>query len=270
MDYNNIKYKNNFINQVICRVDFIDYLPKELIESARLQKEIKKLFPRKEKDRLIKFNKLSLSILSEPENPKMINDQLAGIELTSTTKDGKNKLILSNKYLIAEFNNYETFENLFDSINGIIEIIFYNGNFTTERIGLRYINFYDNDNCKPRKKFFNKLISSAIDEIMPKQEENLKTIRSMHLAEYVFDELFVNFRFGLYNKAYPNPIQNNDFVLDYDSFTSEGYTNSNEILRAIEKSHKVIQILFEESITDDLRKIMGVNIYEWLYIKYRI
>ena len=44
MDYNNIKYKNNFINQVICRVDFIDYLPKELIESARLQKEIKKLF----------------------------------------------------------------------------------------------------------------------------------------------------------------------------------------------------------------------------------
>lgn len=128
--------------------------------------------------------------------------------------------------------------------------------FTTERIGLRYINIFNTEKIKILKKFFISEVANALTLNISNKDSDLKTIRSMHLSEYSMGNSSVNFRFGLYNKLYPNPIQTNDFVLDYDCFSTEGFSNSDDIIKFISEGHDLIQNLFEGSITNSLREFM--------------
>ena len=66
----------------------------------------------------------------------------------------------------------------------------------------------------------------------------------------------LNFRYGLHNPQYPNPLSDNSFVLDYDCFVGDAFDNEKDVIKAIDEGHNNIQALFESSITDALRKEM--------------
>ena len=76
------------------------------------------------------------------------------------------------------------------------------------------------------------------------------------MNEYQVDNMLLNFRFGMFNPDYPNPLDKESFALDYDCFITEPIDSTDEVLRTIRTGHDAIQELFEQSITDSLRKVL--------------
>jgi uncharacterized protein (TIGR04255 family) len=255
--FETIKYNRSFIKQVILRVDFIDYLDSDSVFNKNVIEVIADSFPRKEKDQVIKFNVLKIENIKDQEKPNIFNQSIEGIQKTFTNRDCTNKCILSNKALVFEFNSYETFEIFMSSVSNIVIKLFMLLNKPiTERIGLRFINIFDTDEIKTQKSFFSSNIAYATSPGIVNLDNDLKLKRSMMTAEYSLDDMTLNFRFGLYNKNYPAAIQKNDFVLDYDCFIQESINNAEDVISFINRGHNAIQLMFESSISDKLRKVM--------------
>lgn len=60
-DLKKITYKNNFLSQVVVRIDFLQFIPNESAFSADIEKSILKVFSRKGKDQIIRFNSVNLT-----------------------------------------------------------------------------------------------------------------------------------------------------------------------------------------------------------------
>ncbi len=71
------------------------------------------------------------------------------------------------------------------------------------------------------------------------------------------DDIKVNFNYGIFNEYFPSPIIKNEFILDIDAYT-DSPKKYEECRNLIEELNTVIAIYFERSITEDLRKLMGV------------
>lgn len=123
-------------------------------------------------------------------------------------------------------------------------------------MGIRYINIFDTDKIKIRKNYFQTEIAGALSKKTQELDNELKMIRSMHLSEYKFQNMHLNFRYGMFNPDYPNSIKKDNFALDYDCFIQEAISSSAEIMQGITDGHAIIQKMFENSITDSLRKVM--------------
>ena len=79
----------------------------------------------------------------------------------------------------------------------------------------------------------------------------------MALDEYYYDDMHLNFRYGMFNSNYPNPIKEMEFALDFDCYCDEALNGISNIIEHINTGHEKIQNLFEESITDALRGVMN-------------
>ena len=250
MDFGNIKYKNNFLKQVIIRLDFLNFVETEdLFDSIIIQKIMAK-FPHKQKDQITRFNQIELN-----EESTVKKKMIEGMQQTYLSEEG-NKLVLSNKHLVIDVSNYNTFENLLESIQQIIFDLFKRKSISSARTGLRYINVFNPQNIRIYKNYFSSVVAGSM-YVLKSDDPNLHLARSLHLAEYSINEVKLNFRYGFYNRNYPSPITSWDFILDYDCFTTEGFSNSNEIMQFIIAGHDYIQSLYESSITNNLRKVMN-------------
>ena len=252
MSFKSIRYKTNFITQVICRVDFVEIIKNDEIFDQAIVSEITKHFTRREMDQVLNFSILNVDVPANVFSGQNYN----GIKRTYTSTDGKNKIILSNKFLVAEFNSYLTFEDFKDKFKNIVYAIFREKKNNTERTGIRFINLFDSEKMRINKNMFVRSVANALTPIIEPDINKIVPIRSMHLTEYTSEDINIHFRFGLYNKLYPGKINSNDFVLDFDCFSNERFQNSEDVLRCIDSGHDHIQYLFENSITDKLRTVM--------------
>ena len=256
-DASSVCYKNSFLNQVIVRVDFAQFIQTNMVFDANIEKEILKIFPRRGKDQIIRFN--SINVVFDQKNnglPNANGEIIEGIQREYFTIDGGNKLILSNKFIIFEINNYVRFEVHRQWFQSILLALFQKNRISATRTGIRYINIFDTSRIKLQKKFFTSEVASSL-HINLVEEDMPRLIRSMHMAEYRIDEMTMNFRYGMFNPEYPNYLKKNDFVLDFDFFSNEIIDSSDVILQLLNKGHDEIQSLFEQSITDSLREVMA-------------
>lgn len=258
MDYSSICYKNNFLNQVIVRVDFFQFIQTNMVFDEIIEKEILKIFPRRGKDQIIRFNSINVVLDTKNNNLQNANNEIAeGIQREYFTNDGGNKLILSNKFIIFEINNYVRFEVHRQWFQAIMLALFQKNRISATRTGIRYINIFDTSRIKLQKNFFTSEVASSLHINLVEEENMPRLIRSMHMAEYRIDEMTMNFRYGMFNPEYPNFLKKNDFVLDFDFFSNEIIDSSDLILQLLHKGHDEIQSLFEQSITDSLREVMA-------------
>lgn len=130
-----------------------------------------------------------------------------------------------------------------------------------QRTGIRYINIFDSTEIKVQKNFFSNDIGATLVTKMIDQDGPL-LVRSMHTNEYRINTMKIAFRYGLYNPEYPSVLSKNSFVLDYDCYIDDALEGSENVVQTIEQGHEYIQALFEDSITDSLRKVLN---NEWLY-----
>lgn len=70
------------------------------------------------------------------------------------------------------------------------------------------------------------------------------------------ENYILNFQYGLFNAAFPNPNFDKDFILDLDC-TTKKVKEIDDVVDELKKMNEFIQSKFEDSITDILRKEMG-------------
>lgn len=255
--YDNIKYENPFLNQVILRFDFLQFAPSDQVFTNEIEKSILRHFPRRGMDQIIRFN--AINVVFDPNNPMAQSahgEYQDGIQREYYSSNQKNKLILSNKFLIIEINEYSDFEELQQWLQGIVMPFFLRNKLTVIRTGIRYINIFKPDKIRVRKNMFSPEIAATLNTKEFQGDGDIFLIRSMHVTEYQVNGMHLNFRYGLFNPQHPNKLLDKSFALDYDCYTEEPIEVADSMLRCVEKGHDAIQMLFESSITETLRKEM--------------
>ena len=253
INYDEAKYSSNTLAQVIMRIDLSNPMSNEKLFSDSREAKILEYFPnagmiQKDKEALIHLS------LPEPQwEPKPVRDIL---RKEYSNEDG-NKFVLSNDYFLFDIHKYHTFETCMKWFKDIILVLFDEENLKISRIGLRYINLFNENTIKPTKNLFAKCIGSNFLGKQILENSEIELFRSMQLSEYRIEDYTLNFRAGLYNPDYPGKLNNKSFSLDYDCFTTVAVETFDELMTIIVKEHQIIQNIFESSITDTARKVMG-------------
>lgn len=252
--FETIKYNKHFITSVICRVDFSDDLPDDVITELSVGTEIKTHFPMLAKDQI--ENTTGFNVVQKGnEDPIISRVTDTIVKKTFTDISGSNKCIFSKKSLALEYAAYNSFEELQKHFMTIVEkIVALYPNAKISRFGLRYINTYNCDLIRIQKNFFAKEINSLIG-IQAAGNSNLS--RAMGHIEYIRDEIRLSVNFGEFNRSYPGILQKHDFVLDYDAVIQGVYKLSDLIPAKLINAHELIQLAFEQNITDVLRDEMN-------------
>lgn len=244
-------YTNPFLKEVIVRVDFAlpvlainKSLPPKIVDSA-----------------------LSRFPISEPKKGVEQELQLArsGIKHRETEviqwhyygKDREKRLAITSNFILATYSHYTTYENLKSDFLVVLKSFFemYPDNRAT-RVGLRYINRIDVNSSDQFS--WSAHIKSNLLGLLGVFEDREILRRIWHVVEFRYDDLNIKFQFGLPNPDFPAVIKKRLFVLDIDG-SVQGPQDQLEVAANIDQAHEKIQQLFEKSITDELRRVMGGN-----------
>lgn len=250
INLDDICYKRSCLSQVIIRLDFLEYIEANVLFGSDVEKEILNYFSKKGMQQIIRFQ--TMNVISEPKFTRSEQTTREGVQQEFTSADG-DKIIISNMFVIIEINNYTKFEDVLNMFVPMLKVLLQKKNLTAMRTGIRYINFFCDDRIKPQKRFFTQSVGSLLDV---KQGSN-NCVRSMAMNEYVVGDMRLNFRFGMYNPQYPQLMSKPNYVLDYDCFCDVALAGFDEMIKHIKSGHDSIQKMFENSITDHLRKVMN-------------
>lgn len=254
---NEICYKKNFLRQVLIRIDFLNFVDSEKILSPNIINKVQKYFPQNGKQQLVKFSSINININENNNVDTKGTNSIDGIQQDFFDK-GQKKLTISNKFMVFEIQQYNSFNEVYDYIRNIIQEVFSSNKIIVSRTGIRYINLFDSSQIKITKKLFASSISATVGTKLSYEENNIQCIRSLHINEYqVNDDMMLKFQYGMYNPNYPSLLQKKDFVLDYDCSHSFPLSSFEDVMRYIEKGHDTIQYLFEISIGDSLRDVLN-------------
>jgi uncharacterized protein (TIGR04255 family) len=245
-----ILYKNNFLQEVIARIDLvspisilINELPKEISTEALSNFPIDE--PKKGFTQQVVFSP-----------SKLITNKQEFTEWNFYGRDRKKMLRISPDSFFISYNKYETFDKLraeFDSFKNCFFNLFKEAQ--PSRLGLRYINQIDLTNGNPFD--WHDFLDSNLLNLLNYKVDGAKPSRIFHNYEVVFpDEYNLRFNFGLHNPDYPSPLRKRIFTLDYDAYY-KGLMEPKNITDFLDSYHSSIQELFEHNITDKLRKVMN-------------
>lgn len=250
MNYDSICYTKSCLSQVIIRLDFLEFIEDGILSDPSLEREILKSFPKKGMRQIVRYQTMNVS--DGPQGAKAEKTTREGSQQEFADAEG-NKIIISNKYIIAEINKYTKYEDVLSVFAPVLRKLTDMVQLTSMRTGIRYINFFNETTIKPQKNYF----VPEIGSLLVTNQKNTKCIRSMAMNEYKIDDMHLNFRYGMFNPTYPQYIKGLDYVLDYDCFCDEAVSGIETMIAHIQKGHDNIQDMFENSITDKLRKVMN-------------
>ena len=242
------EYKNNFLTNIIFRLDFPQISDYNRDNLKKFRELIKSYFPILEEPPMKVFE---ISNLGEDKKIDLKTSDI--IKWNFWSKDKKMLASIEQNSLTFEIIGYEKFEKIYELIEFLIdklETIF--STIISIRIGLRYINQIKLDEEDPLnfKDYIKDNLISQIDFF-----ETSLPIRVISSIEISNENQNLIFKFGIPNSTYPNGIINKEFVLDYDCYTNDSL-DKEEILERIKIFKETIVQTFEESIKDKLREKM--------------
>lgn len=168
----------------------------------------------------------------------------------------KNSVLLDFNANIGEYSCFEEFKEKYISLlSNALSVLNIE---SINSIGLRYIN---NINCSEGNPIkWGGLISEdlLLDSLLNKYDSP-----SRAMTDFFFEKngFLVNFKFGIFNTEFPNPIARKEFILDFDCIWSNDMDSFN-IEKITEKMHDTISELFEESLTEKYKEYMDSEPYE--------
>ena len=89
---------------------------------------------------------------------------------------------------------------------------------------------------------------------LPDRTEELS--RVFEIVEFNYGDSQLRCQFGMPNPDYPAPIRRKLFVLDLDAYRT-GLMDPDEVPDLLDDFHARIKEIFEQSITDGLRRLMN-------------
>ncbi len=248
------KYKKNFLNKVIARVDFAsplpgvaEALPSEISEIAL------KHFPIDEP------KKLQRGRIEFKEGGAVSAEKLGTqIEWRYHGKSREKSMCITPDFMWIVHNHYESFKSFKSDILPILNVLFSvygkDKQIVIKRFGLRYINNIHLDESDPTE--WSQYIKSDLLAIFDISDEKDSICRSLQNLELNFGNMNLKFQFGMHNPDYPAPIRSKDFILDYDAYL-QGLQDESIIIQNIELFHDKIKTFFESHIKQKLRKVMN-------------
>lgn len=254
MSYEEVKYKKNFLDTVIFRIDFSDILPlKEKIENS-FQDAIKNIFPY--------LNTSIYSAYTSVFSSTALNvghESISVYEFSNTSSGLSLKISYNN--LVLETKKYVDFENFIDVLHAIIDEFnkVYKG-YTINRIGLRFINVIKKTSGSPLEwsEYIDSKLLNSIDFAHTLTATDRYLNRCMNQLSFRFqNDNSLTFNYGIYNSEWPATITQKEFILDFDAYTA--CVDASEDIRSkyLLPFHNIIQEFFEKSITEELRKVMN-------------
>lgn len=253
MSNNNVKrrkYKKDFLDKVIVRMDFDTPLPISTNGPAKsIYTIIKERFPITEEKTI-----MGKELLIGPNITKE-----RSIETKEWHYYGKNRekqLTISHGFMFIKYNKYEYYEILREDFLSVLNALFdAYPKLQIKRLGLRYIDNIKIPDEEPLK--WDKYLKPELNSIFTIADNENAISRAFHVLEFNYGEDSLRFQFGMFNPDYPAPIKEKTYTLDHDMYMSK-ILDKSDIEETLNRFHDKIIHSFEEVITDDLREIMEI------------
>ena len=255
-----IRYKNNYITEVIFRINFSNILKlsgnnKDAAEEFR--KAIFDEFPNVQ----VRVNNnvnVTFNVKSGTSQTLMEEGDLTWI---FSNKNNKKEVELNAEFLILHYKKeaYIGFKEFLNDVTKLLKSLRYYMPYELSFMGLRYINqinetIITEDNIK---EYIN---PSLTDNVIFDLDDNEKFSQIVSRLDLIKENYNFTFQYGFFNPGFPDPTFKKDFILDYDcKITNMNLIKSeNDIITEIKKMNKFIYKKFEYSTTEKLREMMEV------------
>ena len=249
---NSICYKNNFLKEVIVKIDLVSPISSIINElDNEIIKKSLESFPIDEPKK-----GFTQEVSFSPDELKTQRKEFTEWNFFGRSREKLLRISPSSFFIsVYDYLNFVDLRNDFLKIHDI----FFKVHKDTQpsRLGLRYINQFDLEKEISNPFEWKKYINSDLLGLFNFSVEDSKTSRIFHNLEFVFDEQFnLRFNFGLNNPDFPSPIKKKIFTLDYDAYY-KGLLDIESIPDSLDKFHNSIQSLFEKNITDKMRGLLN-------------
>ncbi len=245
------KYRTPFLKEVIVRLDFsypITKLSKALPQDLR--DLVIKSFPISEPREYIGKE---LRVTKDATKETIIE----GTNWLFHGIDRQKTLIIGRDNVNISYTKYDSFDVLKQEFLPVVENLFKSyDDLQGKRLGLRYKNeiTLSESNLLDWTNYLNKDLLTNLS--FP--EDTSRICRALSNLELIEEDIIVRFQYGMLNPDYPAPIRKKSFILDYDAYHN-GALNLGDINPKLDKSNIAIKSMFERSILDGLRSLMGVE-----------
>ena len=248
------KYEKPYLNEVIFRINFanIPKLSENNKEAAKdFHEKISKEFP----NLIIKRNhEFNIGIDVDTGKPTQITQDGTYIWVFKNRLHNKS-VELTSKSLILHYKKgaYTHFRYFLDDVILLTDAIKGYDPKDISFLGLRYINQIDGKSISELKERIEpKYFSSYIMEL-DEDEEFIQILNRLSIKK---GDYILNFQYGLFNAAYPNPNFDKDFILDLDC-TTKKVKEIDEVVDELKQMNSLVWFKFDEAITDVLRDEMN-------------
>lgn len=249
------KYKKNFLEQVIVRIDFanpIEDVRERLDPNINLN--ILKNFPLSEPKKIV-TGEIKIKIDDKNDTINNIEKQ----KFQDWNYFGKNRekeLHFNMETLNITYRKYQRFSEIKNDFLNICKPMFSHFNsFAIKRLGLRYVNkiILNEPNSTNWEGYFDENLISVFN--IPEKKYSIS--RAFSVLEVNEGDTHLTFHYGMYNSDYPAPIHKKEFILDYDASYSNLIQNFNDLEIHLKKCKSVIDNQFEKSVDLKLKEIMN-------------
>ena len=237
-------YKNNFLKDVIFRIDFVNpvdinnFVKKNLNE---LKKNYPLYSPVKAKHDNIKLTPESV----EKETIEFTNQIFYNFDRTA-------RIEMNPSCLIINYKKYKDFEPLFKDIELILGLLIKDSDITVGRTGLRYINIFENSGLE--KIDWSKYIKENL--LFEENWGGFNVLQHMSVANLKKEECLIKVQYGLFNGEMPNDRVKDSYILDIDA-SSFQMCDLNLVKSQIITWNDSIREVFENSITEEMKDLLN-------------
>lgn len=245
------KYRKDFLDQVIARIDFAEPLslgPKG--PSPDVVELLKKQFPVPELQTKY-LKQVTLKLKGETEEAtREIR------EWHYFSKSRHKKVVVSEGCMFVEYSKYNTYETLRKDFVGVSNALFeaYE-DLQVKRLGLRYIDNIVLD--EPSPTAWQEYLRADLLSIFNLLDNQQELTRAFHVLEVLHDdESRLRFQYGIPNPDFPARVKRKQFTLDWDAYCTLLLEKA-DIGRFLDIFHERARDAFESVITDKLRQVMG-------------
>jgi uncharacterized protein (TIGR04255 family) len=231
-------YKKNFLTNVLCHLQFEPILRINEEEPVDLQERLRPRFPK-----YVNRTQSEISVRHINQEPEVKFNTLINNRFFCD-KDNVKSIVVNKNSIKFDNQKYTHFAEYVKDLKetlGVFEDIYKPMYYS--KIGFRPFNW---------KGLIHKDLVAATTGFVKNKKEIARCFSELVIRK---ENYRIVFRFGLYNPEYPNPVVKKDFVLDYECQLDDEIAKD-EALNYIEIFNNDIYELFEESIGDDLRKLM--------------
>lgn len=233
-------YKNNFLRDVIFRIDFVNPVDINNFVKKYLN-DIKKNYP-------------FYSPVQAKHNNINITDESIEKETIEYTNqvffkaDRSAKMEINPTCLVINYKKYEDFSLLLSDINLVLGLLIKDSEIVVGRTGLRYINIFENGDLEEID--WSKYINSNL--LFSENWGGTNVLQHMSVANLKIDDCLLKVQYGLFNGEMPNDRVKDSYILDIDACSFQ-MCDLNFVKEQITQWNDNIRMIFENSITEEMR-----------------